>query len=71
MSASPDMSDSELAISKHELQSSTDYKQMAVLAIQKRQRENMKWQVIGKLIALAFFGSIMAAWILWDYFRFN
>ena len=71
MSSSGDMANSEEAISKAELRSDGNYRQAAVLSIQKRQRENMKWQVIGKLVAVIFVGSIVAVWMLWDYFQFN
>ncbi len=63
MGSSGDMANSEKGISKLELKS-MDYKQSSIAAIQRRQRDSMKWQMIGKLIAVLF----AAGFLLWLYY---
>ncbi len=60
----PDMSDAELGISKQELRGNA-YEQSSIAAIQKQQRDAMKWRIIGKVIALL--GVL--SFILFLYFR--
>ena len=71
MGSSGDMANSEEGISKQELKTHLDYKSAAVLSIQKRQRENMKWQLIGKVIALVFFVSFFVGLILIDLWKYS
>ncbi|MBO0334931.1 hypothetical protein J0X12_14995 [Sneathiella sp. CAU 1612] len=51
--SSGDMANAEEGISKLELKGE-DYKQASIFAIQKKQRKNMRYMVIGKVVALLF-----------------
>ncbi len=53
-----DMARAEEAISKQELRGDA-YKQSSIANIQKRQREAMKWHIIGRSLALVFVLSII------------
>ncbi len=58
-----DSSNADESLSKLELRGE-DYKQASIFAIQKKQQERMKWQVIGKAIALVFVLGFLLIWYL-------
>ena len=66
MSGSDDMANAEESISKADLNAPVDYRQAAVLSIMRRQRENAKWELIGRLIAFTGFASLIALAMTWD-----